>query len=284
MRGLARCFGVLSLVLAFSLSMGGLSPAPASPLLFDRGLPTINVNDADSLRSNVCWADGYYSDAPPPSYKAPGDDFIIGSPGSTYHLDKITVWTVDDLPFKVRPANLQGTRAQGSNRLTPYPYRLLGGLPGAISEVSSVARVSAVTYVNGESYQGSAIYPIYQVDFTVDWTVAGGQLYQFFIDAPLHNYGTGSNPLYATPFLNASNAALSGSPQEGFNDLFLWLTLTNGVPVSVTSWDSKNAWGKSSDANVQLYGTPLPPSLLLLGSGLAGLGLLRLRNRKHCKA
>ena len=103
MRRFACFCGVLSLVLAFSLSIGGLSPAPASPLLFDRGLPTSNLNDAaGSSRSNVSWADGYYFNAPPPtSYKAPGDDFIIGSLGSTYHLDRITLWTVDDPPFAV---------------------------------------------------------------------------------------------------------------------------------------------------------------------------------------
>jgi hypothetical protein len=269
LRRFARFFGALSLVLAFSLSSGGLSPAPASPLLFDRGLPTSNLNDAaGSLRSNVNWADGYYYGATAPTtYKAPGDDFRIGSIGNTYHLDTIRVWTVDDPPFA---------------------YRLLGGLasglPGAISVVSTAVSVSLpVTYVNGKSYQGSDIYPIYQVDFTVDWTVAGGQLYQFFIDAPLHNYGTLSDPAYATPFLHASNAALSGSPQQGADNQFLWLTMTNGVPGSVEFWDSNSPgfWDKSSDANVQIYGTPLPGTLLLLGSGLAGLGLLR--GRKYFK-
>jgi hypothetical protein len=261
LRRFVRFFGVLSLVLAFSLSIGGLSPAPASPLLFDRGLPTINLNNADLLRSNVSWADGYYT-APPTSYNAPGDDFTIGSIGGTYHLDRITLWTVDDPPFD---------------------YRLLGGLPGAISEVPTTSvSVSAITYGSGELYQGNtASYPIYQVDFTVDWTVAGGQLYQFFIDAPLHNYGTPDAPAYATPFLHASNAALSGSPQQGADDRFLWLTLTDGVPGSVTSWDSNlpGVWDKSSDANVQIYGTPLPGTLLLLGSGLAALGLWRGRKR-----
>ena len=69
--------------------------------------------------------------------------------------------------------------------------------------------------------------------------------------------------------------------QQGADNLFLWLNLTNGVPGSVTSWDSNvpGFWDTSSDANVQIYGTPLPGTLLLLGSGLAGLGLWRGRKR-----
>ena len=273
---LARFFGVLSLVLAFFLSIGGLSPAPASPLLFDRGLPTANLNNATGVdRSNVAWAIGYYPTAAPSSYTVFGDDFSIGRLGSTYHLDKITVWTVDDSPST--------------------SYRLLGGLPGAISQVSTSASVSKVTYVGGASYLGSSgtPYQIFQVDFSVNWTIKGGKLYQFFIDAPLEYYGT--DILWATSFLHASNAARSGSPQEGADGKLLQLTLDSGMPGSVTSWDSNspNAWNKSSDANVQIYGTlvlpvpllhpvPLPPSLLLLGSGLAGLGLWR--GRKLFKA
>jgi hypothetical protein len=260
---LARFFGVLSLVLASSLSIGGLSPAPASTLLFDRGLPTQNLNDAAGVsRSNVAVSYAYYTSATP-AYTVFGDDFSIGSLGSTYHLDKITVWTVDD---------------------SPSAYRLLGGLPGAISQVSTSAGFNAVTYLGGANYQsGSAFYPIYQVDFTVDWTIEGGKLYQFFIDAPLHDYGTLSAPAYAPPFLHASNAGLSGSPQEGADDLLLLITLAGGVPVpgSVTSYDSTvlGDWNKSSDANLQIYGTPLPGTLLLLGSGLVGLGLWRGRKR-----
>jgi hypothetical protein len=262
LRSLARFFGVLSLVLIFSGSIGGLSPVQGS-LLFDRSLPTSNLNNAaGNNRSNVNWADGYYTTNNPTSYAVPGDNFIIGSPGSTYHLDTITVWTVDD---------------------NPSSYTLLGGLPGAISQVSISSAFNQVTYSDGTNYQGTSgtYYPIYQVDFTVDWTINGGTIYQFFIDAPLHNYGTKEDPLlYATPFLHASNAALSGSPQEGADNLFLWLTLNSGTPSSVTSWDSfPNYWDKSSDANVQIYGTPLPGTLLLLGSGLAGLSLWRGRKR-----
>lgn len=268
MRGLARFFGVLSLVLAISLSLGGLSPAPASSLLFDRGLPTINLNDAAKAnRSNVAVSYAYYTSANPVSYKVFGDDFTIGSLGSTYHLDKITVWTVDD---------------------NPSTYSLLGGLPGAISQKSTSASITQITYADGTFYQsGDSFYPVYQVDFTVDWTIEGGKTYQFFIDALLYNYGDAKNPDYATPYLHASNAGLSGSPQDGADGKLLELALTgnypNSVPGSVSSYDPTGLgdWNKPSDANIQIYGTPtpLPGSLLLLGTGL--LRLMVWRRRKQ---
>jgi hypothetical protein len=272
LRSLARFFGVLSLMLAFSLSTGGLNPALASSLLFDRGLPTTNLNNAAGAdRCNVAWAYGDYYIPNPSSYTTYGDDFSIGSSGSTYHLDKITLWTVD---YPIIPE-----------------YKLLGGPAGGpiVVQSSNYTIQQDACYPDGVTPYQSFVspyeqYSLYKVDFTVDWTVEGGKKYQFFIDTTtgVLNF----NGEYYTSFLHASNAALSGSPQEGANNQLLCLTIiNNGSPDynssgSVTSWDSDgNGWNKSSDANVQIYGTPLPPSLWLFGSGLAGLGLWRLKKR-----
>ncbi len=243
-----------------ALMLFGFGQVLADYLLFDRGLPTANLNNvAGANRSNVAWA----SDNSTSPYTLIGDDFSIGTAGQTYHLDKITLWTV----FSNTDLRLWGG-AQGQN----------------ISVISTDSTVSQPIFYNvpgNITYQGASgsYRDMYQVDFAVNLNVNGGQTYQFFIDG-LSTYGVN-----LTPFLHASNAALSGSPQDGADNLFLELTMTNGVPGAVVSVDSKgNGWSKSSDINVQVYGSqvPLPGTLLLLSSGLAGLGLLR--GRKFFKA
>jgi hypothetical protein len=118
-----------------------------------------------------------------------------------------------------------------------------------------------------------------QVDFTVNITLAPGQTYDFFLD------GTGGN--YTIPFLHASNAALSGSPQDGADNLMLQANVIGGSINSVAPWTSlNNGWDKASDINVQVFGTPVPEpttmiagALLLLPFGASTLRMLR-KSRK----
>lgn len=253
-------FSIFLAVAALGLII--LIPALAlasSSLLFDRGLPTQYFNDAaGSNRSNVAWADGEATATTSP-YWLPGDDFKIGTGGS-YNIDTIRVWTV------------------GNNT----GLTLFGGQEGGtISQLSNTFTPTAVTYTNNEGYQGNsgAFSTIYQIDFAVNWNVSGGVKYQFFLDGPWNLYNP-DKPAdgYVNAFLHASNAALSGSTQEGADDTFLWLTMTDGVPGSViTFWDADTNpyWDKLSDGNVQVFGTtPIPGSVLLLGSGLVGLAFL----------
>ena len=65
---------------------GGIASAD---LLFDRGLPTANLNNAAGAdRSNVAWGFGY----DPDGRWLAGDDFMIGGAGD-YLVDTITIWT-----------------------------------------------------------------------------------------------------------------------------------------------------------------------------------------------
>jgi hypothetical protein len=122
---------------------------------------------------------------------------------------------------------------------------------------------------------------MHQVDFTVNITLAVGQTYDFFLD------GSGSEAGIVVPFVHASNAALSGSPQAGSDDLMLYAEVLNGVvdPSSVGTWTSLGGgWDKPSDVNVQVYGTVVPEpttmiagALLLLPFGASTLRVLRKR-------
>jgi hypothetical protein len=220
-------------------------------LLVDRGLPTANLNDAaGALRSNVAWVDGGYTAG---NYVMEGDTFQNTS-AQTWSVNTIRLWTVGTTTTAV----------------------LWGGLstetPGVVS--------GPVTYTGGVTYQGSSGTPwlMNQVDFTVNITLLPGQIYDFFLD------GTGGN--YTIPFLHASNAALSGSPQQGADDLMLNATVIGGSINSISPWTSDSSvpglnnggWDKPSDINVQVFGSSVPDggmTVVLLGGALMGLAALR---------
>lgn len=120
---------------------------------------------------------------------------------------------------------------------------------------------------------------MHQVDFAVNIVLAPGQTYDFFLD------GSGSGDGTYVPFVHASNAALSGSPQDGADDTMLYAEVINGVvdPTSVGPWTSLgDGWDKASDVNVQVIGTPVPEPttmiagvLLLLPFGVSTARILR---------
>jgi hypothetical protein len=86
-------------------------------------------------------------------------------------------------------------------------------------------------------------------------------------------------------FNHASNAALSGTPQDGSDDRYRWFA-GNALDSSISAGgfiDSDgNGWDKSSDINIQVRATQVPePSILgLMGLGLLGL-LLAHRRANH---
>ena len=221
-------------------------------MLVDRGLPTANLNNvAGADRSNVAWAYTAYTSA---DYWLVGDTFANTS-SDPWSIDTIRLWTVGQTDAAI----------------------LRGGVAGS----STMGVISDATYISGADYQGSSgsSIPMHQVDFSVDITLAPGQTYQFFLD------GSGAAVGIVVPFAHASNAALSGSTQEGADNLMLYANVLGGTldPLSVGTWTSLgNGWDKASDVNVQVFGTPVPePSTYLAGlSALGMLGLFSWRNRK----
>ena len=219
-------------------------------LLVDRGLPTTNLNSsAGTNRSNVAWVSGADTGADNSAdYWMVGDTFT-NTASQAWAINKIRLWTV------------------GKSDTTA----LWGGIDeSTIDLVSSSGAISNATYADSSMYQGSSGgYGMHQIDFAVSILLAPGQTYDFFLN------GTGGD--YGIPFVHASNATLSGSPQEGADNAMLWGEVVSGSfnQTSVQPWTSLGGgWDKASDVNVQAFGTTVPePStyaMLILGLGLLG--------------
>ncbi len=247
----------LCAVLVATTSLTGL--AVASPLLVDRGLPTANLNNAAGAnRSNVSWADVPYTSAT--DYWLVGDTFTNTS-SQAWVIDSIRMWVV------------------GSVTTTS----LLGGTTGqAIGVVAASGAISGpVTYADSSTYQGSsgAFSNIFQVDFAVNLTLAAGESYDFYLD------GTGNTALYqgaplVVPFVHASNAALSGSPQDGSDGFLLDTHFVNGAVVQRDPFSTQGyGWDKASDLNIQVFGNAVPEPATFALAGLALLAMAATRRR-----
>lgn len=232
------------------IAIASASQLSANTMLVDRGLPTDNLNNAAGAdRSNVAWAFTEYTSG---DYWLVGDTFANTS-SQSWLIDSIRLWTVGRTDTAV----------------------LRGGIDG-----STIGVISDATYVSAapdNQYQGSSgsYISMYQVDFSVNLLLAPGQVYNFFLD------GSGNEAGIYVPFVHASNAALSGSPQEGADNLMLYANVINGVldPSSVGAWSSQGyGWDKASDVNVQVFGKAVPDvgaTFGLLGFAVVGLGMLR---------
>lgn len=225
--------------------------------LVDRGLPTANLNNpAGTDRSNVAWLFGGYTAA---DYWVVGDSFQNTS-SSTWFIDGIRLWVTTP----VATASLWGGTAESG---------VYGSTAGTISlSPATYSAPDANGFYTYQGYSGSYL-DMWQLDFPVSATLAPGETYNFFLD------GTG-NGSYVIPFVHASNAERSGSPQEGADDLMLGAQVVNGVFLDSTieSWTCLgNGWDKASDVNVQVFGSVPDGGLtaMLLGLGLVGLGGVR---------
>lgn len=251
----------------------------ASTLVFDRGLPDSNLNNiSGGSRSNVAW--GYGQNGA--NLFASGDDFTLAGTGDASN----PVWQVDTIRMWITGGAPGDAKFNLAQRFTDAQLFLgIGG--GPVSQVQSgnfIAGgnmldnsnivITPVQYAGGEDYQGSsgAAIQIWQVDFTnLNLLINPGDLVEFYA------FGNAVNPATGAWFNHASNAALSGTPQDGADDLYRAIQI-NDLTNTFSGIDSNgDGWDKSSDINVQVFATAIPTPGAVALFGLAGLAAARRR-------
>ena len=254
---------IFAFLVVAGLVIGGSGIASAVTL-FDRGLPDINLNNAaGSSRSNVSWS---YGSAYPDWFM--GDDFTIGTTGQSYVINSLTVWGVQHDPLSTDINNVSLYLGQSGGTLGLLSS---GSVTGSNPNISFAFVNYPSTATNYQGSSGSYI-PIVETTFSgLNIVVQGGVTYNFGVLSDTGGW-----------FNHASNAALSGTPQQGADGLMLAWNTSDLSTADV--WDSNGSgWDKSSDINVRITGAPvpIPGALVLFGSGLLGLvGIGRKRLRK----
>ena len=237
-----RRLGVLATVLA-TLAIPA-SVLAAGGIALNRGLPTSNLNDAAGAnRSNVAWSNG--------NDYVTGDDFTLGSTGQTWYISQIRTWNIGHLGSSFGDEFDTDTLYFGTGAISP----IVIGTVAAGSNVDSNANIThtPVTYADGSNYQaqGGSYRQIWQNDFkNLGMVVSGGQKYYFAVDGTPYAYFW---------FNHASNAALSGSTQQGSDNRYVaWAKAdlltpnpcdSNGPFAGICD----GGWDKSTDINVQVF-------------------------------
>jgi hypothetical protein len=263
--------------------------ALATPLAFDRGLPTsANVNGSPAARSNEAWLTGTFTNGGN-SYQLAGDDFSFAANGI---IGSITVFEVANNNVGDGASSLPTSEFSS---ITLYEGTNAAAGTTGISAVSSSYSFAQVSYqpgsVNFIDQNGNA-FPIYALTFSgLNLAVTSGTLYDFAVDATANPGGCVNSP-FADPCilaLHGTNAALAGDTQQGSDNQYRTFTLAGGKATfqsfcEITCQEGNDgvATIAPTDINVQVTfaAVPEPATWSTLAAGLGGLMLFARKRRK----
>ncbi len=218
-------------------------------LVFDRGLPAANLNNAsgDANRSNVRWSgeENGFS----------GDDFRFGAPGERWVIDRIRTWAVPGNSLG-DPSSLgdyfQEVRlyfGRGEAALKPIVQGTLN--PGTNAVEKAGIRITEATGEGAPLYDDfGKFFRIWQLDFeNLNLAVEGGAAYRFGV----HGAGRlapGGKQAY--PWFNhGSNAALGEAGRDAADGKLLIFDATGEHAETLDP--TVRFWNKPSDVNVQVF-------------------------------
>jgi hypothetical protein len=233
--------------LCFALAWPVLAAGPG--LVVDRGLPQANLNNSSgNFRSNIRWSlydSGFL-----------GDDFTVGSPGESWVIDTIRVWTVpggtenapDYLGDYYHDVRLYfGGSDDG---LTPIVTAFL--TPGRNQTNNPNILISDATASGAVPYDDfGANLHVFQIDFTqLNLKAQGGVKYRFGawgLGRPMANKAGKTNPWFNA----ASHAPLASANQDGADGEMLLFTSGGKFKSAFNGKDA--GWDKTSDIDVQVF-------------------------------
>jgi len=233
--------------LCFLIAFPAIAAGPQ--VAVDRGMPQANLNNVSgAARSNVRWAipgDGFL-----------GDDFTVGAPGEQWVIDGIRTWTVP-ATGGTDPLHL-GDFYQDVRLYFGGPAANLTPVATAFLSAGSNQTSSPNVQLSEASGNQTVLYDefgkflrVWQVDFTnLALPVDGGVKYRFGVWGMGRPVPGKDGKTYMW-FNHASNAPLSGAPQDGSDGVIL--QFDSGGRAQGEFHAQGNGWDKSGDINVQVF-------------------------------
>ncbi|PWU03976.1 MAG: hypothetical protein C5B51_17710 [Terriglobia bacterium] len=300
MKSLAWLLGGLIVLSA----RGVADPLPPPTIIFSRPLPTANLNNVGTQRSNYAFTE-FDPNNPFAFEKFDGDDFTLNTSNNAYIVQSISTWSVASTPGQalgvefasvslyMRPVYVDPI-THARSPLAPFSI-VATGAPNQNFQSDGVTVGNSnpnithtnVHYADGENYESvnspGTFYPLWQNTFSnLNLVLASGVTYEFAVWGLGHPQTEDPNTMYGYWFNEYSNAGSSGNAQDGSDNFFLSFDANNLDAVSSYVNAQQAGLGpKPVDLNVQIVGigVPEPTTFGLLGIGLIALGYFSRKRR-----